>query len=252
MFLLEVLTAKLDEQTDKTFVTLPNDELDAELREVMAGLATSVGIDFEQTGFTFAGKRAKNGRVYVSRPTILANETNDGLVLRWGNVLHPVAYSEVGVYSTGTLEYKEQEFPVMYKEKPEDLKKLAKALKAGKLHELMYDASPNSGGNFSKKLKDVAPGTYTITEVGTEEAFGRQRYYLVLEGVGKVASNTSISNQLEAVADLDEMVKLGATLSVGVVEQYTQQGHPIVPAKLLLPAGIKRTFNLLSDDLILA
>ena len=89
---------------------------------------------------------------------------------------------------------------------------------------------------FPTKLVDLEPGTYTATEVRYTESFGKQRAELWIPDLKCwVASNSKLQQACEyfdSASDMYVTVENPLTFTTSVVEEYTPQGHPIVPVKI--------------------
>ncbi|MFB2876884.1 hypothetical protein [Floridanema aerugineum] len=182
----------------------------------------------------------KDGEVNIYAPYV---GSKDGVaVLCWGDEKFPISdiKSDLDIIEDNKrflLEVADEEgnaleLTMMVRRKDKDgndvkfeKAELRKALKQGRLGEYLSQS-------FVKplKLKDVQPGTYTVTGYESRIYEGDVKYTLFLEGVGAVSANTALNNRLSFEPEITPTKP--ATLVISPSTKTTNQGHPIIPTQL--------------------
>lgn len=215
-------------------VKIPNNHkaISAEERTNLVVIASTLGVEFEKTGYTFRAVKGRQGTNFYG-PYVASNDGVPSLF--WGDLKLPVA----GLPVKPTIEELDKktwmqfevgddfvEVPMMLV-KGEDgnrpaLVELRKALKAGKLADLLSKSFIKG-----ETLANLQPGSYQVVSYSTDVFKGQTKYVIEVQGVGHFNANSAIARKLVDRPTIT--VDQPASLEVGDVVETTDSGYPIVP-----------------------
>jgi hypothetical protein len=237
-----ILTKRIN-YGDKTRYEVPNDHpaYDKEQHARFNDIAKAFGVPFLETGYTITVS-IKDGVATPYAPSV--SKSGDTCVLVWGKfkldlqelpktteraVVEVAGRSFIEVFDTKTkvLETVSMMLSKEAKEakvKPEDLRRTYRMEGWAGLAKYLSE-----GGGGWKKLADLQPGEYQVTEYRQDKKFAG-KYELYLDGIGWVKSNKSLASDLAANPIITGTEP--ATLHIGV-STSTYNGHPVVPTRLI-------------------
>lgn len=238
----ETSNAILDKANYKTAYTdIPNDHpAVATAQEMLAGIASELGIDYSLTGSTYT-VATKAGEKNVYMPSIYNYKGQ--ACIKWGNVYKPLKDVKVGMAVVEQnkrllLQFQLQEgdlyLSLMVARDEKDSKKLVadQGILSRALRDFSIGKYLSQAFVKPKSLVELAVGeTYTVTEYKAGEFQGKRTFNIyILEMEAWYKANGAVTSVLEYFPVVTE--DKPASLTTGEVTRYVS-GHPVVPVEFV-------------------
>lgn len=198
----------------------------------LESIAEALGINFSLTEYTFTVANGVKGKAVYS--PYVGNYKGDAAIF-WGNVRKPLSevtcpmvVEEAGKRFVLEIEIGDdilQLSLMLPKDSPTDKRTLNRALKAGKLAELLAKSFEKP-----KSLSELESGEYKVTEYKVTDFNGDIKYTIFIEGQGWFNTNTRLRRKLVSLPVINS--QLPAKLVVEKSTETTSTGYPIVPCEL--------------------